>query len=102
MNNRPLYCIVANKEQARLAAPDLNCYAPKELAAKEQVSDAIVYTWIHMGLPIMRRGKRGRIKIFYQDYVQWMIECAKDSDCKVTNVPVWAYWYIRYGNGILP
>lgn len=98
MDGRPLYCIVATKEQARSAVPDLNPYSPKELAAKEGVSTTTVYAWIKDGLPIMRRGKRGNIKIFYQDYVAWMIECAKDPDCKVSGVPVWAYWFVKYPN----
>ena len=98
MPERPLYCIVATKEQALKAVPDMNTYTPKELAGKEQVSVNVVYGWIRAGLPKMRRGSRGTIKIFYQDYVQWMIDCARNPDNQVTNVPVWAYWHVKYPN----
>lgn len=98
MTERPLYCIVATKEQAMKAVPDMGQYTPKELANKERVSDTTVYKWIKEGLPAMRRGKRGTIKIWYQDYVQWMLDCARDPDNKVSGVPVWAYWHVKYPN----
>jgi len=101
MIERPLYCIVATREQALKAVPDLGSYAPKELADKENVSVTTVYKWIKDGLPVTRRGERGTIKIWYQDYVQWMIDCARNPDCGVSGVPVWAYWFIRYGGKVL-
>ena len=92
---RPLYCIVADKEHAKLAKPDLGKYSPKELAAKEGVKPKTVYGWLHSGLPALRHGDRGDFQIYYQDYVAWMIECARLPDCKVKGVPVWAYWFVR-------
>lgn len=95
MAERPLFCIVASREQARLAKPDVSNYSPKELAAKERVSLASVYRWVRSGLPVMRQGPAGNILVNYQDYVRWMIECARDDDCHVPGVPVWAYWFVR-------
>jgi fructose-1,6-bisphosphatase len=91
---RPLFCIVADKNAAASVRPDLNSYTPKQLADKEQVSLTSVYNWIKEGLPIMRQGKRGNIKIHYQDYVNWMIDCAKDDNSSVA-APAWAYWCVR-------
>ena len=95
MNSRPLYCIVSSFAQASAAKPDLGHYSPKELAAKEGVTATRVYHWLHDGLPAMRQGKLGNFRIYYQDYVQWMIECARQPDCKVKDVPVWAFWFVR-------
>ena len=95
VQDRPLYCIVADKAQASLAKPDLGKYSPKELAAKERVAPKTVYEWVKAGLPSLRHGERGDIQIYYQDYVQWMIDCARLPDCKVKGVPVWAYWFVR-------
>ena len=95
---RPLFCIVASREQAALAKPDLGKYSPKELAAKERVSAKVVYEWVRKGLPALRRGPKGDIQIYYQDYIHWMIDCARLPDCNVKNVPVWAYWFIRAEN----
>lgn len=91
---RPLFCIVASREQARLAKPDLSNYSPKQLAAKEGVTDTTVYRWVKLGLPAMRHGEKGDILVNYQDYVRWMIECARDPDTKVSP-PAWAYWFLR-------
>ncbi len=95
MNTRPLYCIVASIADAASAKPDLGCYSPKELASKENVSTTRVYQWLKAGLPAMRQGDLGNFRIYYQDYVQWMIECARQPDCKVKDVPVWAFWFVR-------
>lgn len=91
---RPLYCIVADP---RVAAPkpDLGHYSPKELAAKERVTPTCVYQWLKDGLPAMRQGKLGNFRIYYQDYVRWMIDCARQPDCKVKGIPVWAFWFVR-------
>ena len=95
MTERPLFCIVASRAEAANAKPDLGKYSPKELAAKEGVSPKAVYAWVREGLPALRHGDKGDIQIYYQDYVRWMIECARLPDCKVKNVPVWAYWFAR-------
>lgn len=94
--DRPLYCIVAGKSEAVVVKPDLNRYTPKQLADKEEVSLTSVYNWIKEGLPALRQGKHGNIKIHYQDYVNWMIECAKDPNSTVA-VPEWAYRCVRAG-----
>lgn len=91
---RPLFCIVASREQARLAAPYLSNYSPKELADKERVTVTTVYRWVKNGLPVLRQGENGNILIHYQDYINWMIDCARDPETKVSP-PVWAYWYLR-------
>lgn len=91
---RPLFCIVASREQARLVRPDVSNYSPKELAAKERVTVTTVYRWAKLGLPVMRHGENGDILVNYQDYVRWMIECARDPNSKV-NAPAWAYWFLR-------
>lgn len=95
MNSRPLYCIVSSLAQAADAEPDLGEYTPKELAAKERVTPTCVYQWLKEGLPALRQGERGNFKIYYQDYVQWMIECARQPDCRVKDVPAWAFWFVR-------
>ena len=92
-STRPLFCIVADRKSADVK-PDLGRYSPKQLADKEQVSTTAVYGWLKEGLPHVRQGKKGRILIYYQDYVNWMIDCAMDSSSKV-EAPVWAYWTIR-------
>lgn len=90
-----LYCIVADRKQAEIAKPDMGFYSPKELAAKEGVSTTSVYSWLRDGLPAMRQGKLGNFRIYYQDYIQWMIECARLPDCKVRDVPIWAFWFVK-------
>ena len=100
MNDRPLFCIVASREQARLVKPDVSNYTPKELAAKERVSLTTVYRWVRLGMPVMRQGENGNILVNYQDYVNWMIDCARDPDTKV-NPPAWAYWCVRKYRGML-
>ena len=94
MGTRPLFCIVSSRAEAESATPDLGRYSPKELALKERTTDTTVRSWLRQGLPFVRQGKRGRIFIYYQDYVNWMISCAKDSESKV-EAPIWAYWFIR-------
>ena len=91
---RPLFCIVASREQARLAAPDLSNSSPQELADKERVTVTTVYRWVKNGLPVLRQGENGNILIHYQDYINWMIDCARDPETRVSP-PVWAYWYLR-------
>ena len=95
MCNKHLFCIVADRAQAEIAKPDMGYYSPKELAAKEGVSAASVYSWLREGLPAMRQGKLGNFRIYYQDYIRWMIECARQPDCKVRDVPIWAFWFVR-------
>lgn len=95
MREGNLYCIVADPSQARFAKPDMGCYSPKELAAKECVSTTAVYTWIKDGLPVVRRGKMGNILIYYQDYIQWMIDCAKESEPPTRDIPGWAYRFVK-------
>lgn len=99
---RPLFCIVASRAEAANAKPDLGKYSPKELAAKEGVTPKAVYAWVREGLPALRRGDKGDIQIYYQDYVRWMIECARSPDCKVKNVPVWAYWFVHAEGWVRP
>ena len=95
MQDRPIFCIVASRAEAAKAKPDLGKYSPKELAAKEGVKPKTVYEWVRAGLPALRHGPKGDIDIYYQDYVRWMIECARLPDCNVKNVPVGAYWFFR-------
>ena len=97
---RPLFCIVASREQARLVKPDVSNYSPKELAAKERVSLPTVCRWVRLGMPVMRQGENGNILVNYQDYVNWMIDCARDPDTKA-NPPAWAYWCVRKYRGML-
>ena len=99
---RPLFCIVASRAEAANAKPDLGKYSPKELAAKEGVSPKAVYAWVREGLPALRHGDKGDIQIYYQDYVRWMIECARSPGCKVKGVPVWAYWFVRAEGWVRP
>lgn len=94
MRERTLYCIVADPRLAANAKPDTMAYSPKELAFKEGVSVTSVYTWIRSGLPVMRRGDKGNILIQYQDYIQWMIDCAKD-EAPGHEVPSWAFRFVK-------
>lgn len=80
MGERPLFCIVASREQARLARPDVSNYSPKELADKERVTVTTVYRWVKNGLPVLRHGPKGDILVNYQDYINWMIDCARNPD----------------------
>lgn len=91
---RPLFCIVADPRQARNVLPDVGNYSPKELADRERVTVTTVYRWVKNGLPVLRQGENGNILIHYQDYINWMIDCARDPDTKVSP-PAWAYWYLR-------
>ena len=91
---RPLFCIVADPRLARTVKPDVGNYSPKELADRERVTVTTVYRWVKNGLPVLRQGENGNILVNYQDYINWMIDCARDPDTKVSP-PVWAYWYLR-------
>lgn len=92
--NRTLYCIVADPMHAAVAKPDTGYYTPKELAFKEGVSTTSVYSWIRGGLPVMRQGHLGNIRIYYQDYIQWMIDCARE-DFPSVNIPSWAFRFVK-------
>lgn len=94
MREKTLFCIVTIPTDPRQVTPDVGYYSPKELAAKENTSVTSVYTWIKEGLPIMRQGKLGNIRIYYQDYIQWMIDCAR-SERNVNDVPAWAYKFVK-------
>ena len=91
---KTLYCIVTNPADPSQVKPDMNQYSPKELAAKENVSPQAVYSWIEQGLPVMRRGKMGNILIHYQDYIQWMIDCAY-LEKNVRDIPSWAFRFVK-------
>lgn len=91
---KTLYCIVTNPTDPSQVKPDMNQYSPKELAAKENVSPQAVYSWIEQGLPVMRRGKMGNILIHYQDYIQWMIDCAY-LEKNVRDIPSWAFRFVK-------
>lgn len=93
-NPGTLYCIVADPRMARTARPDVGSYSPKELAAKENVTTTSVYSWIDQGLPVMRTGRKGNIRIYYQDFIQWMIDCAMDER-PVRDVPSWAFRFVK-------
>lgn len=92
--NKPLYCIVTMPANPSQLKPDMGTYSPKELAAKENVSTTNVYSWIEQGLPVMRRGDKGNILIHYQDYIQWMIDCAY-HERKVRDIPSWAFRFVK-------
>lgn len=94
MQNRTLFCIVADPAEARRVKPDTGYYSPKELAYKEGVSTTSVYSWIRSGLPAMRQGDKGNIRIYYQDYIRWMIECAS-KDRAERDIPSWAYMFVK-------
>lgn len=92
---RPLYCVVRDASEFRQFRPDMGHYSPKQLAAKEDTTPTSVYSWISQGLPVMRTGVRGNIRIYYQDFVQWMIECARSGREDVRDVPPWAYRFVK-------
>jgi hypothetical protein len=94
MREKTLYCIVTMPTRPEDVKPDMGFYSPKELAAKEQTSTTSVYTWIKEGLPVMRQGKLGNIRIYYQDYIQWMIECARQEK-PMRDIPSWAFRFVR-------
>lgn len=91
---KTLYCIVTQPANPADLEPDIGSYSPKELAAKENVSTTNVYSWIEQGLPVMRRGDKGNILIHYQDYIQWMIDCAY-HERKVRDIPSWAFRFVK-------
>lgn len=92
--NKTLYCIVTQPIDPSMVKPDMNTYSPKELAAKENTSTTSVYSWIEQGLPVMRRGDKGNILIHYQDYIQWMIDCAY-HERNVRDIPSWAFRFVK-------
>ena len=92
--NKPLYCIVTMPTDPSQVTPDTGTYSPKELAAKENTSTTSVYSWIDHGMPVMRRGKNGNILINYQDYIQWMIDCAR-LERPERDIPSWAYRFVK-------
>lgn len=94
MQEKTLYCIVTQPADPSSVKPDMGYYSPKELAAKELVSTTSVYTWLKAGLPCMRQGMLGNIRIYYQDYIQWMIDCAANERA-VSDIPSWAFRYVR-------
>jgi len=91
---KTLYCIVTQPIDPSMVKPDMNTYSPKELAAKENTSTTTVYSWIEHGLPVMRRGDKGNILIHYQDYIQWMIDCAY-KEKNVRDIPSWAFRFVK-------
>lgn len=91
---KTLYCIVTQPANPADLEPDMGTYSPKELAAKENTSTTSVYSWIDQGLPVMRRGDKGNILIHYQDYIQWMIDCAY-HERKVRDIPSWAFRFVK-------
>lgn len=93
-STKTLYCIVTQPTDPSQVKPDMKTYSPKELAAKENVSTTSVYSWIEQGLPVMRRGDKGNILIHYQDYIQWMIDCAY-QDKSVRDIPSWAFRFVK-------
>ena len=88
-------CLVAERSDLTVVRPDTGLYTPKQLAAKEQVSVSSVYGWVRDGMPVMRQGRGGNIKICYQDYIRWMIECARESFPPSREMPAWAYRFVR-------
>ena len=92
--NQPVFVLVTSLTDPEQMKPDLGCYSPKELAAKENTTTTSVYNWLNEGLPHLRRGAKGNIYIYYQDYIQWMIECAKADKPRV-EIPSWAFRFIR-------
>lgn len=94
MRDKTLYCIVTNPTDPSQVRPDVGYYSPKELAFKEGVSTTSVYAWLKEGLPSMRQGRLGNIRIYYQDYIQWMIECAL-HERNIADIPSWAFRYVR-------
>ncbi len=91
---KPLYCIVTQPTSPSQLKPDMGLYSPKELAAKENTTTTSVYSWIAQGLPVMRRGDKGNILIHYQDYIQWMIDCAY-KERSVRDIPSWAFRFVK-------
>lgn len=91
---KPLYCIVTMPTDPSQLKPDMGYYSPKELAAKENTTTTSVYSWIDHGLPVMRSGDKGNIRIYYQDYIQWMIDCAM-MDRPERDIPTWAFRFVK-------
>lgn len=94
MREKTLYCIVTQPTTRDQIKPDMGYYSPKELAAKENTTTTSVYSWIEHGLPVMRSGERGNIRIYYQDYIQWMIDCAR-LERPERDIPSWAYRFVK-------
>lgn len=94
LKNKPLYCIVTQPANPDDLKPDMGYYSPKELAAKENTTATSVYSWIDHGLPVMRSGEKGNIRIYYQDYIQWMIDCAR-MERPERDIPSWAFRFVK-------
>ena len=94
MREKPLYCIVTQPTTPDMIKPDMGYYTPKELAAKENTTTTSVYSWIDHGLPVMRSGEKGNIRIYYQDFIQWMIDCAR-MERPERDIPSWAYRFVK-------
>ena len=94
MREKTLYCIVTQPTTRDKIKPDMGYYSPKELAAKENTTTTSVYSWIEHGLPVMRSGEKGNIRIYYQDYIQWMIDCAR-MERPERDIPSWAYRFVK-------
>ena len=78
---------------------DTGHYTPKGLAAKEHVSTAAVYAWIHKGLPYRRRGERGTISIYYPDYVRWTTDAARrEAEGGIALRRLMPQWAVKYVN----
>lgn len=91
---KPLYCIVTQPTFPDQIKPDMGYYSPKELAFKENTTTTSVYSWIAHGLPVMRTGDKGNIRIYYQDFIQWMIDCARDERNE-RDIPSWAFRFVK-------
>ncbi|MCF0225658.1 MAG: hypothetical protein HUK20_15435 [Fibrobacter sp.] len=94
INKPTLYILVSDPSDPEQVKPDVGCYSPKELAFKENTTTTSVYSWVNNGLPHMRRGEHGNILINYQDYIQWMIECARKDKTNV-EIPAWAFRFVK-------
>ena len=42
----------------------------------------------------MRSGEKGNIRIYYQDFIQWMIDCAR-LERPERDIPSWAYRFVK-------
>lgn len=94
MREKTLYCIVTQPTTTDQIKPDMGYYSPKELAAKENTTTTSVYSWIEHGLPVMRSGEKGNIRIYYQDFIQWMIDCAR-LERHERDIPSWAFRFVK-------
>ena len=57
---------------------DFGYYSVKEISGIIGFHQDTVYEWIHSkGMPIRRSGKRGRISVYWPDFVKWWSEYSK-------------------------